>query len=208
MFSFVRGLGALLLVAGALASLDAPATFAAKPKLPQFTAVRAVVEKHFAAQRGYLPGDLISQSDWDAIAKQLDRLGWKPSDAPQIRSGLLPDKSFLIQKSRSPDGRDFMRQVARSPQGYDRLEHLSRIPNGEPTISRLIDGPDGYKLLEYMATAPGGRELGTMLSVDEGGANFNKATGRLYTADALLQQLQESYNRESQPQVRQPVSVP
>ena len=209
MCMFVRRVGFLGLLVGLMVFVDAYEARGEKRALPEFSAVRAALDKHFAAQRGYQPGDLISQSDWDVLAKGLDRLGWRPSDAAQIRAALLPEKSFLIQKARTQEGRDFMRQVARSPQGYDRLDHLSRIPNGEPTISRLIDGPDGYKMLEYMATAPGGRELGNYLSADENGARFNEPSGRIYTAEALLQRLQQSYSNDSRPPApRQPISVP
>jgi hypothetical protein len=209
MYEFVRRLGIVGLLVGSFAAVGGYEARGAKRSLPEFTAVRTVVDKHFATLRGYQSGDLISQADWDAVAKELDRLGWKPTDAAQIRGALLPEKSFLIQQSRSQEGRAFMRQIARMPQGYDRLDHLSRIPYGEPTIRRLIDGPDGYKMLEYMTTAPGGRELGKMLSVDEGGANFNKPTDRIYTAEALLQQLQQSYTNDSRPPApRQPISVP
>ena len=208
MYIFVRRLGIVGLLVGSFAAAGAYEARGAKRSRPEFTAVRAAVAKHFASLRGYQPNDLISQPDWDAVAKELDRLGWKPSDAAGIRDALLPEKSFLIQQSRSQEGRDFMRQIARLPQGYDRLDHLSRIPNGEPTITRLIAGPDGYKMLEYMTTAPGGRVLGNYLSVDENGANFNKPSGRIYTADALLQRLEQSYTNDSRPHVRQPISVP
>ena len=209
MYAFVRRLGIVGLLVGSFAAAGAYEARGAKRSLPEFTAVRAAVDKYFATLRNYRPGDLISQSDWLTVAKELDRLGWKPSDAAQIRDAVLPDKSFLIQQSRSQEGRAFMRQIAQLPQGYDRLEHLSRLPYGEASITRLIDGPDGYKLLDYMTTAPGGRELGKMLSVDEGGANFNKPTGRIYTVDALLQQLEQSYTNDSRPPApRQPVSVP
>ncbi len=206
---FVRRLGILGLLVGLLLGIGAYEAQGAKHKLPEFNAVSAALDKHFAAQRGYQAGDLISQSDWDTLAKELDRLGWTPSNAAQIRTALLPERSFLVQKSRTEDGRAFMRQVSRLPQGYDRLDRLSRIPNGEPTVSRLIDGPDGYKMLEYMTTAPGGRVLGNYLSADENGARFNEASGRIYTADVLLQRLRESYSNDAQPPApRQPISVP
>jgi hypothetical protein len=209
MCAFHRRLGIVGLLIGSFAVAGANEAQAAKKALPQFTAVRAAVDKYFASLRGYRPGDLISQADWLVVAQQLDRLGWKPSNAAQIRDAILPAGSYLIQQSRSEDGRNFMRQVASLPDGYDRLDHLSRIPNGEPTITRLIEGPDGYKMLEYMTTSPGGRELGRMLSEDENGANFNQITGRIYTADALLRQLEQSYNNDSRPPApRQPIVVP
>ena len=206
---YVRPLGIIGLLLGSCAVTCLAEAQAAKKNRPDFSAVRAAVDKHFASRRGYQAGDLISQADWQAIAKDLDRLGWLPSNANQIRDAILPEKSFLIQQMRTDNGRDFMRQISRMPQGYDRVDHLSRIPNGEPTVARLIDGPDGYKMFDYMATQPGGRILGDYLSEDENGANFNKNTGRIYTADTLLQHLEQSYTSDSRPPApRRPISVP
>jgi hypothetical protein len=185
-------LGAMLLLVAALSSVAT----AAVPPLADFTAVEAIVTTHLNHRRGYQPGDLISQGDWDAILAGLSQAGWTPRDAAQLRKLLLPAKDFLVLESRSKEGRLFMRQVSRYPGGYDRLDRLARMPYGVNTIVRLINGPDGYKMLEYMTTTPGGTELGLQLSQGTDGKNFNQLTGRIYTAAQLLDRLQASHTAD------------
>jgi hypothetical protein len=163
-------------------------------KLPSFEEVEQAVARHFSTRKGYQPGDLIAQSDFDAIMDELKHLGWTPAGADQMRDAVLPDKSLLIQESRSTAGRNFMRRVGHNPQGFDRLEHLSRLINGRQTVQRLIQLPEGYKFMDYMTNTPGGREMGKMLSHDPGGKDFNEPTGRIYTEEQLLKALEQSYD--------------
>ncbi|HEX3657018.1 MAG TPA: hypothetical protein VHV55_14480 [Pirellulales bacterium] len=185
-------LGAILLLAAVLPS----STLAAVRQLADFAEVEAVVTTHLNHRPGYQPGDLISQADWDAILASLSQAGWTPRDAAQTRKSLLPAKDFLVLEARSKEGRKFMRQVARYPGGYDRLDRLARMPYGVNTVRRLIQGPDGYKMLEYMTTTSGGAELGRQLSQDPEGKNFNRPTGRIYTAAELLDRLEASHNAD------------
>lgn len=164
-----------------------------KPSLADFTDVESIVTRQLNTRRGYQPGDLISQADWDGIGQALAEAGWTPHDAEQIRSLMLPAKDFLVVEARSKAGRNFMRQVSRYPGGYDRLDRLARMPYGINTVRRLIQGPDGYKMLEYMSTTSGGAELGRMLSHDPRGRNFNQSTGRLYTGPQLIDRLRRSH---------------
>ncbi len=89
-----------------------------------------------------------------------------------------------------------MRQSGKYPLAYDRIDRLSRMIMGEKNVRALIRGPDGYKMIQYMTSTPYGRNMGQMLSQDPRGADFNSPTGRLYTADALLGRLQQSYDAE------------
>jgi hypothetical protein len=164
-----------------------------KPSWPKFSAVTEVVERQLHSDRNYRPGDLISRGALEPIFKELAELGWKPADCGEIEKQLLADSDFLVRDLRTDDGRTFMRQVGRFPDGYDRLDRLAGLSDGKLIIGRLINGPDGYKLLEYLTTAPGGREMGTMLSQAPNGKGFNRATGRIYTAEQLLERLKSSH---------------
>lgn len=162
-------------------------------RLADFSEVETIVSRHLNARRGYQPGDLISQSDWDAIQVNLGQAGWVPRDAAAVRKAMLPANDFLIGEARSKAGSQFIRRVSRYPGGLDRLDRLARMPYGVNTVRQLIRGPDGYKLFEYMTSTSGGASLGQMLSQDPGGKNFNQPTGRIYTAFQLLERLERSH---------------
>ena len=181
-----------------IAALIATMAAAAEAPLAHFGDVEAIVTSHLNHRRGYQPGDLLSQADWDAVVSRMTRSGWTPRDAAAIRKSLLAANDFLVVEARSNEGRKFMRQVARYPGGYDRLDRLARMPYGVNNIQQLIRGPDGYKMLEYMSTTPGGSSLGDMLAQDPAGKNFNQVTGRIYTAAQLLDRLQRSHTADFQ----------
>jgi hypothetical protein len=179
--------------AGIAAKDESPKAQAKKPALPDFSMVTEVVERKLKADRNYRPGDLISRGDLEPIFKELAERGWKVADRSEIEKQLLADGDFLVRELRTNSGRTFMRQVGSYPDGYGRLDHLADLSDGRLIVRRLIDGPDGYKLLEYLTTAPGGREMGKMLTQAPHGKNFNQPTGRIYTADALLERLKSSH---------------
>ncbi|HUY32061.1 MAG TPA: hypothetical protein VMV69_04710 [Pirellulales bacterium] len=164
-----------------------------KPSWPKFSAVSEVVQRQLQSDRNYRSGDLISRGELEPIFKELAELGWKPADRAEIEKQLLAKSDFLVRELRTNNGRAFMRQVARYPDGYGRLDHLADLSDGKLIIRRLINGPDGYKLLEYLTTAPGGRKMGAMLSQAPHGKNFNRSTGRIYTAEQLLERLKSSH---------------
>ncbi len=113
-------------------------------------------------------------------------------DYKQILERVPAKDEFLAEQLRTPGGRKFMRQISRYDDAYDRLDRLSRLPHGQQTVIDLIRGPDGYKMLEYMTTTPGGEALGEQLSNAPKGKNFNRTTGRIYTAETLLKRLEQS----------------
>jgi hypothetical protein len=82
-----------------------------------------------------------------------------------------------------------MRQISKMALAYDRIDRLAPLPHGQQTIRDLIRGPDGYKLIAYMTGTSGGTQLGRMLSTSPNAAGFNSATGRIYTAEALIEKL-------------------
>lgn len=160
--------------------------------IPEMSAIEKAVLQHFAAKRDYRPGDMLTRDMASPLIDKLRRLGLPLPDAKQILDSLPTPDSFLAKQFATPGGQRFMRQIASYPGGYDRLDRLSQMPRGEQTVRDLIRGPDGYKMVEYMTTTEGGRELGKMLANSPDGRDFNAPTGRIYTADELLNRIEKS----------------
>ncbi len=154
--------------------------------------VEPMVKKHFAGLPDYQPGDIISRSNVEPLFAQLADRGWNVADRKAVLAAVPADDNFLVTSFRTKSGRKFMRDVAKYPEAYDRLDRLARLPYGKLAIRRLIRGPDGYRMIEYMTTTRGGIELGKQLSNAPQGKNFNRPTGRLYTAELLLKRLKKS----------------
>jgi hypothetical protein len=167
---------------------------AEKPKrLPSFAQVKKTVEQHFAEQPDYRRGDIISQSEVASLLGELTRIGFTVPDQKDILEKVPEDDDFLVAILRTDAGRKFMGRMSSCAEGYDRLERLARLPHGEQTIRDLIRGPGGDEMVQYMTQTPGGKAMGRQLSNAPGGEDFNEATGRIYTAQALLTRLQRSY---------------
>ena len=164
--------------------------------LPSFDQVQKLVDRQLVALSDYQPGDIVSQQQVEPIFEQLKQLGWAVRDCAEIMKLVPGDSEFIVRELRSAEGRPFMRQSGKYPLAYDRIDRLSRMIMGEKNVRALIRGPDGYKMIQYMTSTPYGRNMGQMLSQDPRGADFNSPTGRLYTADALLGRLQQSYDAE------------
>ncbi|MDY0165484.1 MAG: hypothetical protein RBS80_03015 [Thermoguttaceae bacterium] len=185
----------------------APAQDPSSPPLP-LPMVKSTVQQHFAAIPDFEKGDLITQDQVAAVLAQLEAAGWKVADGPQILSQCLTAKDFLaVQLRSSKQGLVFMRTVSAMPMAYDRLDRLALLPNGKRTIHDMIHKPGGAEMIRYMTTAKGGGELGKMLAHAPSGRDFNKPTGRIYTAEQLLARLETSYHREFPP-AQEPSSEP
>jgi hypothetical protein len=169
---------------------------AAGTTMPSFDQVQKLVEKQLGTLADYRPGDIISQQQVAPIFDQLQRLGWTVRDRAEILQLVPGENEFIVRQLRSPEGRTFMRQSNKYPLSFDRIDRLSQMDMGEKNVKAIIRGPDGYKLIQYMTSTPYGRNMGQMLSQDPHGADFNSPTGRLYTADAFLARLQQSYDAE------------
>ena len=164
--------------------------------MPSFDQVQKLVDRQLATLSDYQPGDIVSQQQVEPIFEQLKQLGWIVRDRAEIMKLVPGDSDFIVRELRGAEGRPFMRQSGKYPLAYDRIDRLSRMIMGEKNVRALIRGPDGYKMIQYMTSTPYGRNMGQMLSQDPHGADFNSPTGRLYTADALLGRLQQSYDAE------------
>ena len=81
----------------------------------------------------------------------------------------------------------------RPADAYDRLDKLSQLPEGKSSIRTLIKGPGGKKLIDLLTSSTGRPQAGELLAHSPSGHDFNQATGRIYTLDALVQRLEQSY---------------
>jgi hypothetical protein len=171
-----------------------PAASAVPPAKPDFDKVSQTVIAYFQSQPDHQRGDLISQRDVKAALAQISEIGWDVPSQEKIVNRVLADSSFLIRELSTPDGRKFMRKLSGQPGTYTRLDRLSTISNGQDTIRTLIHDPGGQDLIIYMATTAGGKKLGKMMAGTQGGVDLNKPTGRIYTADQLIEELKKVYD--------------
>jgi hypothetical protein len=184
---------------GAAASLFLYLTMAAGVSLAQrpaaddfFIAITAV-EQYFESLADYQAGDLITQSQIAAAVDRVADAGAELPDADRLVERGLADNSFLARQLSTPAGRKFMRKVARQRGGFSRLDQLSSISSGQSIVRDLIRERGGDKLIEYLTTTRGGRKLGGTLAGGRHGADLNKPTGRIYTAEDLIVELKRTY---------------
>ena len=164
--------------------------------LPPFEQIEQTVWRHFEVDPEYRPGDIITRSQVAPLFTLFKRMGFKPADGKRILGKVSPDGSFLVRHLLGGGWRKFMRRIASYPNAYDRLDRLARLPHGKQTIRDLIRGPGGDEMIEYMTTSKGGKNLGKLLENAPKGKNFNRPTGRIYTAEMLVQALKKSYQEE------------
>jgi hypothetical protein len=164
------------------------------PARPDFDKVSQAVFTYFQSQPDHERGDLISQRDAKAALAQVTAIGWDIPDQQKIVGRVLADSSFLIREFSTQEGRKFMRKISRQPGTYTRLDRLSTIGNGQETIRTLIHDKGGDDFIRYLATTAGGRTLGKMMPGTQGGVDLNKSTGRIYTADELVDALKQVYD--------------
>jgi hypothetical protein len=174
--------------------LMAGSVVAAQPaKSPSAGDIKKAVEKFFASQAGFQPGDLISSSQIAAVLAKFDRAGIAVPHADKIAARGLPDDSFMVRQLSCTSGRKFMRKLAGTPGSYSRVDRLSAIPGGEKLLSDLARDKDGDKLIEYLATTKGGQNMGKMMAAVPGGENLNRPTDRIYTVQDLVEAINAEF---------------
>jgi hypothetical protein len=178
-------------LAGLILFATAAPPRAASAEPPLVGALKQSVEKTLAQAPGYRALDVLSRSQAEAVLRNWQGGKLNAAQTNELLKRVPSDDEFLVRALSTPKGAAFMRQVAAMPQGYDRLDRLSRIPNGQQVVQQLIDIPDGHKLIEYMTGTSGGKELGTMLGQPTNSDDFNRATGRIYTAKQLQAELEK-----------------
>jgi hypothetical protein len=163
---------------------------AAKPKPMTRAELVRLVGGHLKSNPSYLPGDLITQGDVEPIFNELIEQGRPPADNESLYDAFLPDRDFLAKSLRTPEGRKFMRAVSKLPKAYDRLERLSWSETGRRMLTELIAAPEGPKMFEKILTPEGTALIEESLKKDPRGANFTLPTGKVHTADELLEILE------------------
>jgi hypothetical protein len=144
----------------------------------------------------YAAGDLITQTDIEPLFNALIEQGRPPADNESLYDAFLPEQDNLAKSLRTPEGRKFMRAVARLPNVFDRLERLSWSETGRRMLGELIEATDGPKLLEKILTPEGTAKIEASLKNDPRGGNFQLPTGKVHTADQLIDRLEETLGRK------------
>lgn len=186
------------IVAFATAILISAVSVAAQKDLPTFEKAWQTVETELAKYPNYQDGDLISRRQVEVVFPALKKLGWNVLDQDDILNLVPDDNTYFVTRLRTKAGVKFMRQMAQYPLAFDRIDRLGQMSMGNDNVDALIRGPDGYKMLQYMTETVWGKNMGNMLSKAPKGKGFNDPTGKLYTADALMLRLQQSYVAEQE----------
>ena len=174
--------------------------------LPQFGTVKATMHAYFASLPNRQKGDLISQGDVQPIFAVLQQLGWVVEDQKEILTMVLSDQDFLVRTLRSQRGERFMRQVANDKLIYDRLNRIVRVQGGQRMLEDLIKLPDGatYAKADRARAVPG---LLDLLPKNRSGKtreirDYNKPTGKIYTATQLIDRLETSHRTATKNRTR------
>lgn len=174
---------------------------ASPPKKPTWSQLRPVVEAYFAEQKGRQPTDLLVASEARATLELLDKAGWKPKQAQALLARVPGDGDFLARELRSSTGRKFLAATRSEALVYDRLDRLTRYSGGDRLVSSILRLPNGPSFMRPKPT-PG---FGTLMDLLPKGASgktpvdrdFNKPTGKIYTAAQWVKELQAAHEAES-----------
>lgn len=196
--SIARQVAALLLAGGLLLS-GAPGA-EKEGTSPAFQPIRALVLRHFSRLPLYREGDLISRGQVQPLLDDLARLGLELPDPKGFIERIPAEGSFLVSQLRTRQGREFMLHLAGSPAAYERLERLAAMRRGRKTVAELIRrGEKGAGVIVYFAEDPDGKKMGRLMARREQSPNFNESTGKIYTVDQLLDELEKLYRQTQQP---------
>jgi hypothetical protein len=187
-------------LSGEQASIGTAATAAEAPQSsqPDFKIVIDTLKGFFGTLPDYQTGDLITQSQIADALHKLQDAGWRVSESERIVKLGLADDSFLAKELSTGAGRTFMRKIARHPGAYSQIDRLSSISRGQNIVRDLIRQRGGDEFVEYLTTTKGGRNLGGMLAGARHGADLNKPTGRIYTANDLVAELHREFKKQIQ----------
>jgi hypothetical protein len=196
--SIKRAAAALLLAGGLLLSGTRGAE--EEETSPEFQPIRAMVLQHFSRMPLYREGDLISQGQVQPLLGNLARLGLDLPDPKAFIERVPAEGSFLVRQLRTRQGREFMLHLAGSPAAYERLERLAAMKRGKKTVAELIHrGEKGAGVIVYFAEEPDGKKMGRLMARRGQSPNFNESTGKIYTVEQLLGELEKLYRKAQQP---------
>ncbi|MBL9094248.1 MAG: hypothetical protein JNL96_23715 [Planctomycetaceae bacterium] len=184
----VCALFAAAMGADVLAAAESSAASPGKPPLSR-AAIEQLVIKQLQKVPGYEPGDLLSRKEIEPILNELADRGYLPPDPESAMRAYLPETSPLVQVLRTPRGIEFMRAVGRQPEAYDRLERLSWSKIGRGLLADMVNSPDGKRAFEHMSSPAGAKLVESMLTGDTDAETFRLPTGKVHTANELVEQL-------------------
>jgi len=162
--------------------------------LPDFPAVAAVVRSHLASLPDFQTNDLLARSDVEGVWDKLAAAGWQVADRREIVQDVLPDSHLLVAQFRTRQGKVLMRKIASKPLVYDRLDRVSEVAGGPQLIRQLPRLPDGELAIGHLEDL-----LPKIGSPDKRAVkDFDKPTGKIYTAAQLLDRLQTSRQKAKQ----------
>lgn len=168
---------------------------------PQWIQLRKVVDKYFAEQRGRSATDVLTSSEARATLDLLTKAGWKPKDSAKLQARVLGDGDFLVRELKSKEGRKFLAATSSEGLVYDRLDRLTKYSGGDRLVTSIINLPNGPAFMRPKPT-PGFGTLMDLLPKEASGKTpvdpqFNKPTGKIYTAAQWIKELESAYQAES-----------
>jgi hypothetical protein len=178
--------------------LAASCLFAVTPKLPPWDQVKQIADQQLNSAADYQSGDLISRRQVDPVFDMLMRAGWNVKNRSEILNLVCSDNDPMVRQFRTASGKQFMRQISKSQLGYDRVDQIEHLRGGQTlgqsTIDLLIATPGGYKNILNLGKSSPKQISSWMLAPGWQNLNFNSSTGRIYTADAFMARLRQSYD--------------
>ena len=161
-------------------------------------AIEELVSRNLRNDPLYMAGDAICQSDVEPIFNELLERGYRSPDTEGLYDSFLSANDKFIKALRTPEGRMFMRSVAKLPGAYDRLERLSWSNTGRALLAEMIASADGKKAVEHILSDEGAQLVEGLLAQDPRGQDFRLPTGKVHTANELIDHLCAIYLKAQQ----------
>ena len=188
--------GAMLLACGSVRAEEAAPSKSPPPLTRK--AVEEIVSRNLRNDPLYMPGDAICQSDVEPIFNELIERGYRSADNEGLYDSFLSANDKFIKAMRTPEGRMFMRSVAKLPGAYDRLERLTWSNTGRALLAEMIASGEGKKAVEHILSDEGAKLVEGLLAKDPRGQDFRLPTGKVHTANELIEHLCEIYLKAPQ----------
>lgn len=167
------------------------------PPFPSPRQVGQVIDEHFRGLADHRPTDLISRGQVEPLFGKLAKIGWRVAEEKKIVSLIPDDSEAIVASLHSPPGKRFMRQVAGYSLIYDRLDRIAEQRGGRELLRDLVKLPDAARHVQAKPNS-GRTDIAALLPKQASGAppsikEYDRPTGRIYTAAALKKRLDESY---------------
>lgn len=172
--------------------------FAEQAPRPSWNTLKALASQHLGD--GRTDRGPISQSQVADLLNGFEQAGWSVSDADELINRVLPDDHILVRELHTAQGKKFLGALTGDRTLFDRMDRVSREAGGEQLIHDLLRLPDGARLARLKPTR-GAPDLVDLLPKNASGKrrqvkDYHLPTGRFYTAEALIEELEHRYNEE------------